>query len=287
MTQSMTGFSRAESRGEWGRLSWEIRSVNHRYLDLGLRLPDELRVLESALRQQLSARVQRGKVEASLRFSREGAAATVEVDQTRLDRLREAARSVANAWGETTAPDPVRLLSMPGVLVEQAPDFEALGAAATDLFSQALDSFVAARSSEGARLESFLIERCDRIEVLVHQVRDRYAQVRGSSVERLRARAAELQVELDAGRLEQEMVIALQKLDVEEEMSRLESHVQEVRKALGRSESIGRRLDFLMQELNREANTLSSKSQDAELSGFAVELKVCIEQCREQVQNIE
>lgn len=287
MTQSMTGYASAESRQSWGRLSWEIRSVNHRYLDFSLRLPEEFRALEAELRKEVSKHIARGKVDAGLRFTREGATAALSVDQERLAAIREAVRSVTESLDQAAAPDPVRVLSMPGVLVEQAPDLQAIREAATTLFSQALKSFDAARASEGARLEAFLLERCERIELIVGQVRARYAQVSGSSIDRLRARAAELKVELDPSRLEQEMVIALQKLDVEEEMSRLLSHVEEIRKALALNESIGRRLDFLMQELNREANTLSSKSQDAELTRLSVDLKVCIEQSREQVQNIE
>lgn len=288
MIRSMTGFARVESQGSWGRLSWELRSVNHRYFELGFKTPEEFRALEGELRQSAASRIARGKVEASLRFVRDGAASDrVEVNIERVRELRDVMARAASEWGPLAPTDPLRLLSFPGVLREQSADYSALLEAGRNLFEKLLRDFNDSRSREGARLLSFLTDRCDAVEQLVTAVRGRYAVVRGHSIERLRARAQELGVELDPGRLEQEMVISLQRLDVEEEMSRLLSHLAEVRGSLARDEAVGRRLDFLMQELNREANTLSSKSQDAELTRHSVEMKVIIEQMREQVQNIE
>ncbi len=288
MIRSMTGYARVETQGAWGRLSWELRSVNHRYFDFSIKAPEEFRALDGELRQLAASRIARGKIEAALRYTRESAGGNrIEPDLDRVRDLRQALDSVAKEWGPLLGADPLRLLSFPGVLREQSADFTVLLEAARTLFDQCVREFNESRAREGGRLETFLVERCDAIEQLVTTVRARYAEVRGQGIERLRARARELNVELDPARLEQEMVIALQRLDVEEEMSRLLSHLVEVRGSFKRDEAVGRRLDFLMQELNREANTLSSKSQDAELTRCSVEMKVTIEQMREQVQNIE
>lgn len=288
MIRSMTGYARVETQGSWGRLSWELRAVNHRYFDLSFKSPEEFRSIEGELRQLAAAKIARGKIEAALRYVREGGGSgRVDPDLERVRELKVAMARIAGEWGPLSPTDPLRLLAFPGVLREPTPDFAALVDAARKLFDQCLREFNDSRAREGARLESFLTDRLDAIEQLVATVRARYAEVRGQGIERLRARAKELGVELDPGRLEQEMVIALQRLDVEEEMSRLLSHLTEVRGSLKRDEAVGRRLDFLMQELNREANTLSSKSQDAELTRCSVEMKVIIEQMREQVQNIE
>lgn len=288
MIRSMTGYARVETQGPWGRLSWELRSVNHRYFDFSIKAPEDFRALDGELRQLAAARIARGKIEAALRYSREAAGGSqIEPDLDRVRDLRQALDAVAKEWGPLQGADPLRLLSFPGVLREQSADFSVLLEAARKLFDQCVREFNESRAREGGRLETFLVERCDAIEQLVTIVRARYAEVRGQGIERLRARARELNVELDPARLEQEMVIALQRLDVEEEMSRLLSHLVEVRSSFKRDEAVGRRLDFLMQELNREANTLSSKSQDAELTRCSVEMKVTIEQMREQVQNIE
>ncbi|MGQ0502642.1 MAG: YicC/YloC family endoribonuclease [Panacagrimonas sp.] len=288
MIRSMTGYARSEFQAQWGRLSWELRSVNHRYFDLSFKSPEDFRGLEGELRQLATSRIARGKIEAALRYVRDGGASgRIEPDLAKVHDLRNAVDLIEAEWGPFAPTDPLRLLAFPGVLRELSTDSSELIEAARSLFSKVLGEFNASRAREGARLEPFLLDRCDAIEQLIRSVRVRYAEVRGQSVARLRARAAELGLELDPGRLEQEMVISLQRLDIEEEMSRLLSHLAEVRRALAREEAVGRRLDFLMQELNREANTLSSKSQDAELTRLSVEMKVVIEQMREQVQNIE
>lgn len=288
MIRSMTGYARAETQAPWGRMSWELRSVNHRYLDLQIKLPEEFRGLENELRVQASAKISRGKVEAGLRYSRETTVGTqLEVDVPRLHQLKTAMDAVAYELGGTTAPDPLRVLAFPGVLRQEEADFAPLIAAAKKLFDQALQDFTQTRTREGERLAGYFRERCDALDVLIATVRERYPQVRDQWVVKLKSRCTELGVEVEPQRLAQEVAMAAQRLDVEEEMSRLISHLHEVRQTLSRGESIGRRLDFLMQELNREANTMSSKSQDAEMTRCGVEMKVIIEQMREQVQNIE
>ncbi|WP_245585177.1 YicC/YloC family endoribonuclease [Solimonas flava] len=284
----MTGYARVEAAFPWGRLSWELRSVNHRYFDVQFKLPEEFRVLEGELRQAAGAKIARGKVECGMRYVREAAAADrIELDRPRLVQLKDALDALAAELGATAVPEPMRVLAYPGVVKEEQSDFTPLLAEARKLFDAALRDFAAARAREGERLQQFIVERCAAIEALVADVRARHPQVRDQWLARLKARCAELGVEVEPQRLAQELALMAQRLDVEEEMSRLLSHLQEVRTSLARGESVGRRLDFLMQELNREANTLSSKSQDAEMTRCAVEMKVAIEQIREQVQNIE
>ncbi|HZR35489.1 MAG TPA: YicC/YloC family endoribonuclease [Nevskia sp.] len=288
MIRSMTGYARAEQQGPWGRLSWELRSVNHRYLDLQIKLPDEFRVLESELRVLAGGKIGRGKVEAGLRFNRDTAVgAAPEPDRERLRELRAALSVVAEELGALGQPEPMRVLAWPGVVRQEAAEVTPPLAEATALFHKALADFADTRAREGERTAAFLRERLEALAALVERVRARGPQVRDAWLERLRARVADLGVEVDPQRLAQEVALAAQRADVDEEMSRLVSHITEVRDTLARDEAIGRRLDFLMQELNREANTLSSKSQDAEMTRCAVEMKVIIEQMREQVQNIE
>ncbi|MGQ0656406.1 MAG: YicC/YloC family endoribonuclease [Betaproteobacteria bacterium] len=288
MIRSMTGYARVETQGPWGRLSWELRSVNHRYFDLQLKLPEEFRAVEGELRQLGAAKISRGKVEAGLRFSREGAVAPpVELDLERLRNLKQALDATAFELGATGAPDPMRVLAWPGVVKQEAADFAPLHPVALKLFEKALTDFNQTRGREGERLGQFLRERCTAIAELVERVRTRLPEVRVQWLERVRTRCREIGVEVDNARLEQELALAAQRLDVEEEMSRLLSHIEEVQGVLKREDAVGRRLDFFMQEFNREANTLSSKSQDAEMTRCAVEMKVIIEQMREQVQNIE
>lgn len=288
MIRSMTGYARSEAQGPWGRLSWEMRGVNHRYLDLQFKLPDDFRSLENEFRAQATTHVARGKVECGLRYQRDGAVGgSIAIDDARLLDVRAALDHISQTITAVALPDALRVLAYPGVTRDESLDTAPMLKAARVLFEQTLKDFTDTRAREGQRLLEFLTERCDALQNLAGQVRDRYAQVRGLWWERMRSRARELGVELDPARFEQELVIALQRLDVEEEISRLLSHLLEVRATLDRPEPIGRRLDFLMQELNREANTLSSKSQDAEVTRYAVEMKVGIEQMREQVQNIE
>lgn len=289
MIRSMTGYARAEQQGPAGRLSWELRSVNHRYLELQFKLPEEFRPIENELRQLATQKVARGKIEAGLRYNREsGSAEGLQIDSERLAAVLAAVERVAGQLRTSTAPDPIKVLAWPGVVrSDNTHDIAAPLAEAMLLFQTALDDFTATRNREGERTKSYLLERLDAMAQIVERVRVRAPQVRDAWLERLRAKLADLGVDADPARLAQEAAMAAQRLDVDEELSRLDSHFTEVRDTLARDEAIGRRLDFLMQELNREANTLSSKSQDAEMTRLAVEMKVMIEQMREQVQNIE
>lgn len=291
MLRSMTGFARETTQGPWGELSWELRSVNHRYLDLSLRLPEELRTLEADVRSQISEKVGRGKLEASLRLRAQLAdSQSLDINGQRLKELAKACHQVGEAFSHTAPIDPLRALAFPGVLREQVLETEILAPIALELLGKALASLAEMRAREGERLSQMMNDRLDALAGLVTQVRERLPQVREESRKRLQARLAEITdrvTEFEPGRLEQELALLAQRLDVDEEMSRLDSHITEVRQTLRRKEAVGRRLDFLMQELNREANTLSSKSQDSELTRAGVEMKVVIEQMREQVQNIE
>lgn len=289
MIRSMTGYARVEQLGPAGRLSWELRSVNHRYLELQLKLPEEFRSLENELRQMATQRIGRGKVEVGLRFNRDAAATgALQIDTERLSAVLAAIEQVSGQLRTSAAPDPVHVLGWPGVIrQDHTPNVAAPLAEAMLLFTAALDDFTNTRSREGERTKAYLIDRLDAMAVLVDRVRVRAPLVRDAWLERLRAKIADLGVDVEPARLAQEAAMAAQRLDVDEELSRLTSHFVEVRDTLARNEAVGRRLDFLMQELNREANTLSSKSQDAEMTKCAVEMKVIIEQMREQVQNIE
>ncbi len=289
MIRSMTGYARVEQQGPAGRLSWEIRAVNHRYLEVQFKLPDEFRVMENDLRQLATQRIGRGKVEAGLRYTRDaGPSEALQIDHERLAAVLAAIERVAGQLRTSTAPDPIQVLAWPGVLRnEPTPTVAAPIADALLLFQSALDDFTATRAREGERTKTYLLDRLDAMAANVAAVRQRAPQVRDAWLERLRAKIAELGVDVEPARLAQEAAMAAQRLDVDEELSRLDSHFVEVRDTLDRNEAVGRRLDFLMQELNREANTLSSKSQDAEMTRLAVEMKVTIEQMREQVQNIE
>jgi uncharacterized protein (TIGR00255 family) len=288
MIRSMTAFERQECQGEWGKLSWELRSVNHRYLDIYPRLPDELRQLEPVVRERLSKRLSRGKVECSLRFRPvAGLSSEVELNWPYADRLLSAAAALAQRMGAAAPLNPLELMRLPGVLKEGEQDLEPVAKAALELLERTLDGFVTGREREGARLAEIVAERAQRVGELAQQVRARRTQVNALVRERLLNRLRDLGVSADPGRLEQEMVMIAQRMDVDEELERLATHVAEVERVLRQREPVGRRLDFLMQELNREANTLSSKAADSETTQAAVEMKVMIEQMREQIQNIE
>lgn len=287
MIRSMTGFARTEASGDWGELSWELRTVNHRYLDIQPRLPDDLRSLEPELRRRIGRRLGRGKVECILRLRTEVGDAALEIDEERLAAVVEAGRQVAASLSEVTPPDPLRLLQWPGVLRETPADLEAAAGAALDAFDRALTELIAMREAEGGRIDAFLRERGSRIAELAAEVHERLPAAREAWREKLLARLDEIDAPADSGRLEQEMVLVAQRLDVDEELARLDSHIEALDKALALDEPVGRRLDFLMQEFNREANTLTSKSQDAEITRCGMEMKVLIEQMREQVQNAE
>ncbi len=288
MISSMTAFAREEYRGELGVMSWEIRSVNHRYLEAFLRLPEELRVLETSVRERLNARLSRGKLDLNLKFKPgSGAEAGLQINRRMVDQLMAAEQEMARMLHCDTYLRPLDLLRWPGVLEEQEQDYTPVKQQAMALLETALDSLIDNRLREGERLAEIVSQRCEAMQAQVDRVRDLMPEVLDNVRARIRDRLSEVMDELDEARLEQEMALLAQRLDVDEEMDRLETHLTEVERVLNSDEPVGRRLDFLMQELNREANTLSSKSSDVEVTRAGVEMKVLIEQMREQIQNIE
>lgn len=288
MIRSMTAFARQESETGMGSLSWEIRTVNHRYLETAIRLPDELRAMEPAVRERLNARLGRGKVDCSCRFRpATGVLSPVSIDPDCLSRLLAACREVAAQLDQSVPLSPMELLRWPGVVRPEELDTGPLQEQALMLLDETLDELITTREREGEKIRDLLLQRCAAIAELVAQARRLLPEIRVATREKLLTRLAELAAPADPGRLEQELVFLAQKMDVDEEMDRLSGHVEEIRHILQRDEPVGRRLDFLMQELNREANTLGSKSAATETTRISVELKVLIEQMREQVQNAE
>ena len=288
MSKSMTAFARETHTGEQGELTWELRSVNHRFLETFVRLPEDLRALETGVRERISARLDRGKVDCSLRFAPSPAATgDLRINHRYLELLLAAGAEVAERLGRAPAPEPFDLLRWPGVLAEQRPDLGPVQAQALTLLDQTLEVLVATRAREGERLATLVSDRCERLLDCVASVRERMPQVMDEVRRRILDRLDEVRAELDPNRLEQELALLAQRLDVDEEMDRLQAHVQEVRAVVATDKPVGRRLDFLMQEFNREANTLGSKSSDLVVTRLAVDMKVLIEQMREQIQNLE
>ena len=284
--RSMTAFASAERPTEAGRLSCELRAVNHRFLEIGFRLPEELRALEPQLRERIAARIARGKVDVVMRLSGGQGGDGLQLNTAYVERLSAIAQDLDAALPSLRV-DLATLLQMPGVLQARDIDADAFQKEALAVMEAALDDFVAAREREGGKLAEAIGERVEGIAKIADEVRTLVPLIRTGQRAKLEARMQEVAGQLDAGRLEQELVLWLQKLDVDEELDRLASHVAEARRVLKQREPVGRRLDFLLQEFNREANTLGSKSVDARTSNAAVELKVLIDQIREQVQNIE
>ena len=288
MIRSMTAFSRKEHTAPWGTLSWELRSVNHRYLEVHPRLPDTLRDLENPVRESLRSTLSRGKVECTLKLKAENLAPTrLEINETYVKQLLEAANRLTHMTGDTSGLSVTDLLGWPGVVTTPEADQSEIQQAALGLLQEALQDFVANREREGQMLNDIIIDRLDKIDAQVTVVRQHLPEILQAQKEKLLARLEEISANVDQERLEQEIVYLAQKSDVDEELDRLETHVKEVRRALKQGGAVGRRLDFLMQELNREANTLGSKSINTLTTQAAVELKVLIEQMREQIQNIE
>jgi uncharacterized protein (TIGR00255 family) len=289
MITSMTGFARSEASGAFGQLTCELRSVNHRYLESGFRLPEELRGLESELRQTLAKQLNRGKVDCTVHFrAAMGAERALVIDPDALQRLLVRVREVSDALPtEHAAVDVMEVLRWPGVIRDEPTDTDSLQKTMRQLFVTTVGEMRAARAREGERLRELIEQRCDQLAALVLQVRARLPEVQLRIRTRLQERLKDLPNEVAPERLEQEIVLMLQRLDVAEELDRLTGHIEETRRVIVAGEPAGRRLDFLMQELNREANTLSSKSQDLDTTRMTVDMKVCIEQMREQVQNVE
>lgn len=286
MIQSMTAFGRAERQTGWGAAVCEIRSVNHRYLEISVRLPEDLRMLEPALRDRIGARLGRGKVECLLRLDRrETGAEPVIVNEALARQLIAAAHALPIA--QPAPLQPLDVLRWPGVLERTAPDASQLTEPLLALADAALDALVETRRREGARMRALILERCAAVTAITAAARRRLPEIIAGIRERYLQRAHELELALDHERLEQELLLLLQKLDVAEELDRLEAHVAEVQRVVDQPQPAGRRLDFLMQELNREANTLGAKAGTLESSNASVDLKVLIEQMREQVQNVE
>ena len=288
MIQSMTAYGRAEQSGDWGRASCEIRAVNHRYLEIALRLPEELRRLEQALRERVSTRLKRGKIDCAIRFAADNAArADLPVNAELLAKLIKTAEQVAAGLQRPAPLNPLELLGWPGILDQKAPDEAAIGAPLLRLLDQTLDSVIETRRREGDKIKARLMACCREARERVAGVRRQLPGILERQREKMAQRLRELTLKADNERLEQELALLAQKMDVAEEMDRLELHLDEVMRVLNRPGPAGRRLDFLMQEMNREANTLGSKSLHINTSKAGVDLKVLIEQMREQIQNVE
>ena len=286
MIRSMTAYASAETTGATGTLSCELRTVNHRYLELSPRLPEDLRNFESLLRERIAVKLSRGKLDITVRRTSDARSETLQVNRVLLSRLSELSVDKAALFPGMQV-EFTELLRFPGVLQQPAGDPESQQAALFDVLDRALDALTATREREGEKLAQILRDKLDGIERVVVEVRGWMPQIRAALRARLEARLADLKQPLEPGRLEQELVLQITRTDVDEELDRLSTHIGETRRVLGLAEPVGRRLDFLMQEFNREANTLGSKSVDARSTNAAVELKVLIEQMREQVQNIE
>jgi uncharacterized protein (TIGR00255 family) len=288
MIRSMTGFARRERQGPWGTLVCELRTVNHRYLEISLRLPDELKALDNEIRQSVGAQLRRGKVDANLYLkSAVGMQRSLELDPQLLDELLARLEQVRVRVPNAAAVSPLDLLRWPGVVRDAEVDASPVLAAALEVLREALVELNDTRHREGQRIRELLLSRCNAMRSQVQLVQTRLPEVSARLRERIVERISQLGATPDGERLEQELVLYAHKMDVDEELDRLRSHLDEVTSVLDSKEPAGRRLDFLMQELNREANTLSSKSQDVETTRAAVDMKVVIEQMREQVQNVE
>lgn len=289
MTKSMTGFARVQAEGELGTLSIELKSVNSRYLDIFFKIPDAIKPFEHALRQTLTKRLRRGKVECAIRFSAK-ADEKLSINEDYVTALL----SVTNSLSQSHRIDNVsvgELLRLPNVLIENAPDADALKNWLLPLFEQAINELIEQRHSEGEHLHQLISERLASIQQIIRDVENHYCESTSNVRERLLSKLGEiveqLEKPLDESRFEQEMIYLLQKMDIAEEIDRLNGHIAEVNKLLQATAPVGRKLDFLMQEMNRESNTIASKSQHLGLTLNAVELKVLLEQMREQIQNIE
>lgn len=288
MVYSMTAFSRQQLEHEWGSLTWEIRSVNHRYLEPSIRLPENFRSLENPIRKQLRDKLYRGKIECLLRFR------TVEANQIDwhlnldlISQLTKANLEINSNIGGDYKLSSLDILKWPGVISDQSIDEEIFNKEAMGLFEKALDDLMVVREREGASLRDAILKRIASIQRIIDSIQAKMPSIILKQKENLLNKLEDIKAEFEPTRLEQEITLLAQKADVDEELDRLNSHLQEAKRVLDSGGQIGRRLDFLMQELNREANTLSSKSIVVETTQSAVELKVLIEQMREQIQNIE
>lgn len=286
MIHSMTGYARKEFKGDWGSAVWEIRSVNQRYLETYLRLPEQLRGLEPILRERFRKQLERGKVECNLRFESQSTNAQIHVNEALAEQLIDNALWVIDRAGQGQL-NPLDVLRWPGVIAAEEQDMDELNTILLAGFDEVLAQFVESRQSEGEKLKALIEQRLEGIQGEITKVRALMPQILDWQRQKLIDRLAEAKLELEPTRVEQEIIMLAQRIDVAEELDRLGMHITETHKILKKGGACGRRLDFMMQEFNRESNTLGSKSINAETTQSAVELKVLIEQMREQIQNIE
>ncbi|NVK23159.1 MAG: YicC family protein [Kangiellaceae bacterium] len=288
MVRSMTAFARQQFSAEWGNVTWEIKSVNQRFLEPNFRMPETFRHLEFALREVLRKQLNRGKLDCSLRIEMNSAkTGKIKLDQDMAQQLLTVHQELQVLAQENQSPDLVQLMRWPGLLQQDETDTKTMEQDVTETFKQTVAQLITVREREGQALGDIIEQRLTGISAQVEQVAQQMPDIIQWQRDKLINRFEEAKVELDADRLEQEMVMLAQKVDVAEELDRLKTHITECSRLLHQGGAIGRRLDFLMQEFNREANTLGSKSIKAEITASAVEMKVLIEQMREQVQNIE
>ncbi|OCQ54452.1 hypothetical protein Ppb6_00354 [Photorhabdus australis subsp. thailandensis] len=287
MIRSMTAFARRDIKSEWGNAAWELRSVNQRYLETYIRLPEQFRSLEPVIRERIRSRLTRGKVECNLRFELDSRAqGELILNETLAKQLVNAANWVKQQSNEGEI-NPVDILRWPGVMAAEEQDLDAISTQLLKELDTTLDAFIQSRETEGTALKTMIEQRLDAVTEEVRKIRQQMPEIMQWQRERLHTKLEEAQVQLENNRLEQELVLLAQRLDVAEELDRLDAHVKETRNILKKKEAVGRRLDFMMQEFNRESNTLASKSINADITNSAIELKVLIEQMREQIQNIE
>jgi uncharacterized protein (TIGR00255 family) len=288
MIYSMTAYARKEVKGDWGSAVWEIRSVNQRYLETYFRLPEQFRSLEPVLRERFRQRLARGKVECNLRFEANPAAQSeLKINEALAHQVIKAAGQVMHMTGELTRINPFQVMQWPGVMETPEQDMDAINQTLLEAFDEAVKEFIDARGREGENMKELIEQRLVAISEEVVKVRARMPEILQWQRERLFNKFEEAKVELDPTRIEQELILLAQKSDVAEELDRLDSHVKEARNVMKKGGACGRKLDFMMQEFNRESNTLASKSISTDITASGVELKVLIEQMREQIQNIE
>ena len=287
MIRSMTAFARQEVKRPWGTAAWELRSVNQRYLETYIRLPEQLRSLEPVIRERLRQRLTRGKVECNLRFDlSSNAQSGLNMNEDLAKQLVAAANWVKNYSHEGEI-NPLEILRWPGVMSAQEQDLDTISEELLAALDNTITAFIDAREREGAALKTLIEQRLDGVTEEVRKVRAQMPDILLWQRERLQSKLDDAQIQVDPNRLEQELILLAQRIDVAEELERLDAHVKETHNILKKKEAVGRRLDFMMQEFNRESNTLASKSINADITSSAIELKVLIEQMREQIQNIE
>ena len=287
MIRSMTAYARREVKGEWGSASWELRSVNQRYLETYIRMPEQFRSLEPVARERIRNRLTRGKIECNLRFEPDSRSQGALLLNEKLAKQLVDAANWVKMQSDEGEINPVDILRWPGVMSAQEQDLDAIAAEILAALDGALDDFIIARETEGHALKALIEQRLEGVSAEVVKVRAQMPEVVKWQRERLVSKLEEAEVQLENSRLEQELVLMAQRIDVAEELDRLEAHVKETYNILKKKEAVGRRLDFMMQEFNRESNTLASKSINSDVTTSAIELKVLIEQMREQIQNIE